>query len=130
MSDPIVLDASAFRDRSFHRWLLDYHGVKKIPAIAYCEILVYQVHIRGSSVERVNELLRRLAIEIEWFLPKHAAIAAQTGWDGKQFTMHARDHMIGAHAATPPHRMITYNKEDFVFLGNRVLTPQEAMDQL
>ena len=127
MWDPIVIDTCALRDRDFMRWLRDYRGRKILPVVAYTELLVHFVGTKGKTKEQVRNWLRSAGVEIEACFPIHAERAAETGVNQDDFSENARDHLIAAHAHTPPLLLTTYNKKDFRFLGRRVKTPQELM---
>ena len=71
-----------------------------------------------------------MGIEIEWFRQIEAQKAADIGVNTGDFSENARDYMIGAHAYIAPWILITYNKRDFSFLGDRVKEPYEFMNSL
>lgn len=129
MPDPIVIDTNAMQDRGFRPWLYNYRGRKIFPLICFVELSVF-LRSRGRSIGAIKGLLKTLGVEIEPFHMKYAYIAIETGVAFHDFKKNWRDHMIGAHAHTAPLRLITYNQKDFQFLGDRVMSPQDAMQKL
>ncbi len=75
-------------------------------------------------------LLRRFGVEIEPLGQSQAQAAVETAVAAKDFKKSWRDHMIGGHAHTAPLKLVTHNVVDFAFLGNRVITPHQAMTDL
>ena len=75
-------------------------------------------------------MFKKLGIEIEWHRPQHARFTANLGVEFKDFKKNARDYLIGGHASTHPRQLITYNKEDFWFLGNRVHEPYDFIKKV
>jgi predicted nucleic acid-binding protein len=129
MPDPIVLDTSAISDQGFRGWLFSYRGRKILPMVAFVEFSVF-LRSRNRTHAQIMQVLRKLGIEIEPFGQKQANTAVDTSVQTRDFKKNWRDHMIAGHAHTPPLRLITYNVDDFRFLGNRVLTPESAMKEL
>lgn len=129
MSDPLILDTNIFSRKDFLTWLDNYHGRKKLPAVAYTEICVDYIN-RGENVRKLRNLLKRLNITIERLDTNIAERGAKWGSRGEDFSENARDYLIGAHAHTSPLKLITDNKDDFWFLKGRVLTPDECIRSL
>jgi len=128
MKDPIVLDTCVFDDRDFIRRLRGYRGKKVLPAVAFCELLVYLMGKRGRTLEQVKKYLKAADITVEPFRFGEAVKAAEIGIMTGDFKENARDIMIASHAAIAPWKLITFNKKDFSFLGDRVISPQEFRD--
>lgn len=124
--DPLVLDTNSFRNTDFLFWLRSYNGQKILPVIADVELGVF-FESQGEPLDKVQSLLNRTGVTIEWFRPEDGRVAIQTAGMTKDFSENARDHLIGAHAASPPRHLVTENIDDFTFLGDRVLTPRDAM---
>lgn len=129
MSDPLILDTNVFSRKDFLRWLDTYHGEKKLPVVAYAEICVDRIN-NGEDVQNLRKLLNKLNITIERLDSKIAEVGALWGQRGEDFSDNARDYLIGAHAHTPPLKLITDNTRDFWFLKERVLTPDECIRRL
>lgn len=125
--DPLVLDTNALADRSFREALATYTGLKRVPAVAYTELAVLALARKGA-IEPLDRILREVGIEVERFQWDEARTAAWTGVEAGDFSENARDHLIGAHAASPPRILVSRNVDDFGFLGDRVLTPREARE--
>lgn len=129
MPPPIVIDTNAFRDRDFRYWLLTYRGEKILPMVAFVEFAFF-LQSRGKSYEQVMSLVGRFRVHIQPFGQVHAKRAIETSIAAGDFSKNWRDHMIAGHAHTAPMILITYNVDDFAFLGHRVMTPQQAMREL
>ena len=126
MSDPLVLDTSAMRDKGFVRWLASYHGEKRLPVVAYTELSIYMIGSRHKTQAQVDWMLRSAGIEIEWYRVQDARVAAH--WavqSGSSENLH--DYMIASRAAIAPWIVVTNNLKHFSFLGNRARTPQDIM---
>lgn len=129
MSDPIVIDNSAFSKRDFRRWLKTYHGQKIMPSVSYAEALVHVVN-RGGTADKFNDLLRGLRVRVERTNRDHAALAAIAGANQGDWTQNARDYLIGAHAASPPRVLVTENVKDFTHLPRVVDVWDAVKDNL
>ncbi len=129
MPVPIVIDTSAVSDANFREWLYNYRGRKILPMVAFVEFSVY-LRSRGKSQGQIVGLLARFGIEIEPFGQAYAYRSIDTAVAARDFKKNWRDHMIAAHAHTAPLKLITYNVDDFSFLGNRVMSPTQAMAEL
>jgi len=129
MPPPLVIDTSAITDQNFRYWLYNYRGEKILPMVAFVELSVF-LQSRHKSKGQIMELLRRSGISIQPFGQAHANRAVETAIAAGDFKKNWRDHMIGGHAHTAPMKLITYNVVDFKFLGPRVMTPQQAMQEL
>ncbi len=125
-SPPLILDTNVFTRKDFLNWLDSYHGEKKLPVVAYAEICVDNINKNGDTTQ-IKGLLNRLDITIERLESNLAECGALWGSKGKDFSLNARDYLIGAHAHTPPLILVTSNKDDFWFLKDRALTPDECM---
>lgn len=121
---PLILDTNVFARKDFLSWLDSYHGEKKLPVVAYAEICVDYVNRTGNT-SQVKNLLNRLNIKrLESGIAEYGAICGSRGDD---FNDKARDYLIGAHAHTAPLILVTSNVDDFWFLEDRVMTPDECM---
>lgn len=129
MSDPIVIDNSAFAKPDFRRWLKTYYGQKIMPAVSYSEALVHILNNDGT-VEEFNELLRGLRVRVEPTKRDQGAIAAQSGSHHDDWSENARDYLIGAHAASPPRILVTENVQDFAHLPRVVDVWDAVNDQI
>ncbi len=127
MTAPLILDTNVFSRRDFLNWLDTYHDKKKLPAVAYAEICVDRIN--QDKVGQFKNLLDRLNINVERLDSKIAECGALWGSKGDDFSDNARDYLIGAHAHTPPLILVTSNVEDFWFLEDRVMTPDECMNR-
>jgi len=127
MPDPLVLDSSVFKFTDFIQWLRRHHGRKILPVVAYTEISVWYVSIKGKDQSYVDDIISRARIELEWYTPHIAWRAVEFASASGDFSDHARDYMIAAHAYTAPRMIVTENKKDFAFLGDRVCSPDELM---
>lgn len=126
MPDPLVLDTSAMRDRSFVHWLAGYHGEKLLPAVAYTELSIYMTGSRNKTQAQVDHMLRSAGIKIEWYRVQDARVAARWAvMSGSSENL--QDFMIASRAVIAPWIVVTNNVKHFSFLGNRVKTPQEVM---
>ena len=114
-----------YRNKDFLYRLESFHGEKKLPVIAYVEICIYFIEKKKRNQNWVDRFLQRVGVEVEWLNKNFAKNIIQYAVAGKDFREKARDYLIGAHAYPPPRTLITYNKKDFTFLGNRVFTPEE-----
>jgi len=124
MNDPLILDTCAFSDKDFLYKLRKYHGRKILPAVAYSELCAHYVKNKKKNPQHLDRLLNQIDIEVDQLDKLRAQYAALYSKDGKDFKLHHRDYLIGAHAFPPPRKMITINKKDFWFLNN-VYTPEE-----
>lgn len=129
MPIPIVIDTSAVSDGNFRVWLYNYRGRKILPMVAFVEFSVF-LRSRGRSFDHILALLRRFGIEIEPMGQSQGLRAIETAVAARDFKKTWRDHMIAGHAHTAPFKLVTYNVDDFSFLGNRVITPKQAMAEL
>jgi predicted nucleic acid-binding protein len=124
---PLVLDTNTLSDTTFLHALREHHVLKLVPAVAYADASVHILNRDGSS-RTFDHLLEEAGVEVERFERGHARTAAWSGSVMRDFTENARDHMISAHAASPPRVLVTRNVDDFDFLGDRVVTPQKARE--
>jgi hypothetical protein len=135
MTVPLVIDTCAMRDSGFRNWLYAYRGRKILPVIAYVETSIYFIS-RGKTQAQVKQLMKRLGLDIEPLEGQSAhtmvesIMTAGIAPGSGPFYKMWRDHAIAGHAHTAPLTMVTYNVKDFDFLGDRVLTPQDAMNTL
>lgn len=125
---PLILDTNVFSRKDFLNWLDSYHGEKNLPVVAYAEICVDYVNRTGST-SQIRNLLNKLNINIERLESRIAEYGAICGSEGDDFNDNARDYLIGAHAHTPPLILVTSNVDDFWFLDDRVITPDECMNR-
>lgn len=130
MNNPLILDTNIFKDKNFLYKLTSYHNRKILPVVAYAEICVYFIGQRNKSLSYVNYLLKKIDIEVEWLDQRRAENAALYGIKSGDFSKNARDYLIGAHAYPAPRTMVTYNKEHFWFLENRVYSPDEILEMM
>lgn len=109
-----------------------YRGRKILPIIAFVEAAIYFT-TKGKDIYQVRQILKRLDIEIQPLEgnPADAMVGSLLGIGlapgTNEFYKMWRDHSIAGHAHTAPLLVVTYNIKDFMFLGDRVLTPTEAM---
>ncbi len=94
--------------------------------IVFAEWCVHEINKNGDTTD-FRYLLRKLNINVEWLESGIAEIGARWGSRGNDFKDKARDYLIGAHAHTPPLIFVTSNTEDFWFLDDRTVTPDECM---
>lgn len=126
MNDPIILDTCVFFDRSFINGLKKYHGRIIVPAVAYCELL-YSCNVKNKNIDK---LFGALSIEIEEFDARKAALAVKLSEGWGKWKENCKDYMIGAHANPAPRKLITFNVNDFEFLGDRVIEPYKLLDMV
>lgn len=79
-------------------------------------------------MHRLDALLREATIRVEGFRHRDARVAAGTAHHVGDAEKNFVDHLVGAHAASPPRVLVTRNTDDLRFLGSRVLTPHEARE--
>lgn len=127
---PIVLDTNTFDRKDFLKWLTFYRQEKILPAVAYAELYVYLVGMKNRSQEQMDSLLRRLDIKFHRLERSQCVLGGEIGLQCGDFKKHWRDYLIAGHAYNPPYVIITDNIKDFDFLGDRVMTVDEAMGKL
>ena len=127
---PIVLDTNTFDRKDFLNWLKFYREEKNLPAVAYAELYVYFVGEKKQTQEGLDYLLRRLDIKFHHLGKTHCVFGGEIGLERGDFEKHCRDYLIAGHAYNPPYIVITENIKDFDFLGDRVMTVDEAMSKL
>lgn len=125
MALPLVLDANVLGDGTFRHWLRGYRGDKILPAVAYAEFGVYVCRKRPRSM--YDATLAKAGIEVEWLTQAHAGVAIETGLTARDWDRNSRDHLIAAHASSPPRLLVTWNVSDFRQLRDRVRTPAQLM---
>lgn len=125
--DPLVLDTNALADREFRHRLAGFDGHKILPAVAYTEIAMHFL-AKGTPLRRLDRLLREASTVVEGFRHQDARVAAGTAHQVGDAEENFVDHLVGAHAASPPRILVTRNTDDFRFLGPRVLTPHEVRE--
>lgn len=133
---PLVLDTNAVLDSGLMHWLAKYHGRKILPSTAYAE-LAYGFIRKYGNTQRLDRMLRLADVPVDETNMGHARQAAhfavsraQGRWDDDDWDKHWRDYLIGAHAALPPHWMVTNNVPDFAFLEDRVISPFDMVEAL
>ncbi|MHB1709630.1 MAG: PIN domain-containing protein [Thermoplasmataceae archaeon] len=125
---PIVIDTCSFRDRNFIKTLGNYHGKKIISAITYSEMQIYLISKKKKEPSYFDRLLRGAGIEVEDYSKENGLQTALYGVDMGDFSRLFRDYSIASHAHIAPWIVVTYNVKDFSFLNDRVLTPQDFIN--
>ncbi len=123
--EPLIIDTCVFRDSSFIQKLKNYHGRKCISPITYVEMQIFLIGKKKKEQFYFDDLLKRAKIEIMTLRKEEAVAATVIGIGNGEFNKNSRDYMIASHAYTAPWIVITYNKRDFIYLGERVLNPDE-----
>lgn len=124
-SPPIVIDTCSFRDSNFIRKLASFHGRKVISTIAYSEMQVYLMLEKKKDSIYFDNMLKDADIEIQNFSKDNGLQTAIFGRDMGGFSKLFRDYAIASHAFLPPWIVVTYNKKDFDFMTERVMSPDE-----
>lgn len=128
-SPPIVIDTCSFRDSNFVRKLATFHGRKVISTIAYSEMQVYLMYRKKKDSSYFDKILNNANIEIQDFSRENGLQTAIFGKDMGNFSKLFRDYAIASHAYLPPWIVVTNNKRDFEFMGERVMSPNEFMEK-
>ena len=124
---PLILDTCAIRNKDFLHWLREYHGQKILPAIAYFELSIYFIGKKHREPHIVDDMLNSVGIQVGWFRQREAQDAAIIAIGDGNFRERTKDYMIASYAWIAPRIVVTYNVDDFSFLGSRVKTPDEIM---
>lgn len=119
-SPPIVIDTCSFRDRAFIHRLGNYHGKKVISAITYSEMQVYLISEKKRDQSYFDGVLYGAGIDVESYSKVNGYRTAILGSDLGDFSRMFRDYSIASHAFIAPWVVVTNNKRDFSFLGDRV----------
>ena len=121
----MIIDTCAFRDGAFIEALKRYHGRKCISPVTYTEMQVYLMGKKDKPQDYFDNILRKSNIEIVILRKKEAIAAVEIAIGKGEYNRNSRDYMIAAHAFTAPWLVITYNKRDFDYPGERVYEPGE-----
>ncbi len=133
MSSRVMLDSTAFRERSFLAWLrLNSERISVyVSPLVYAETALWYIY-SGLSAEDLEEDLKALRAEVPSISREAARMAAEAAYDNRRrlpFRHHARDYIVGAQAVLLKADIITHNRGHFGWVkGVRVLTPWEFVD--
>ncbi len=133
MSSRVMLDSTAFRERSFLAWLrLNSERISVyVSPVVYAETALWYIY-SGLSAEDLEEDLKALRAEVPSISREAARMAAEAAYDNRRrlpFRHHARDYIVGAQAVLLKADIITHNRRHFGWVkGVRVLTPWEFVD--
>ncbi len=129
----LALDSGVFRNRRFLEWLryAEKHDLQ-ISIIAYVETLLWYKAL-GLKQEDFDEELKNLGISVTELSRDLAdRVTANALRHGRMFPFkhHARDYIIGTSALESRARLISYNLDDFKWVGEEggaVDTPESFL---
>lgn len=140
---PVALDTNVVLDGSIMHWLQSHHAVKVLPPVAYAE-LAFGYITRFGSTKRLDAMLYKSHIHVEQFEMAQARTAGdfvrqlmsssdlRPGTDEfkRAWNKAWRDSAIAAHAALPPWRLLTFERDGFPFLRSRAKNPYDFRRQI
>ncbi|MHB8360946.1 MAG: PIN domain-containing protein [Thermoplasmataceae archaeon] len=124
---PIVIDTCFFRDKAFIEYLSRYHEKKIISAITYSEMQIFLISKKRKESPYFDKMLYGAGIEVENYSKENGLTTALFGAEMGEFSRLFRDYSIASHAHIAPWIVVTYNIEDFAFLYDRVMNPQDFL---
>ena len=116
---------SEYPKTEFRNPLYGYHGRKIISSITYAEMQVFLIFEKKKDESFFDGILNEAGVEIQNYSKSHGLITANFGGNMGEFSNMFRDYAIASHAFLPPWLVVTYNKKDFAFLMERVVSPTE-----
>lgn len=130
----IMLDSTAFGERSFLAWLrinLKHFNIFVSP-IVYAETALWYLY-SGLSIEDLEDDLLALKAEVPPITKEIMKIAAKKAYINRRhlpFRHHARDYVIGAQAIALHASIVTSNKKHFEWVSEiNVFSPEEFVER-
>ncbi len=130
----IMLDSTAFGDRSFLAWLrinLKHFSIFVSP-IVYAETALWYLY-SGLSIEDLEDDLLALKAEVPPITKEVVKIAARRAYINRKhlpFRHHARDYVIGAQAIVLHASIVTSNKKHFEWVNEiDIFSPEEFVER-
>lgn len=125
----ICIDTNVFTGNGdFFKWIGSNDVKAYLSAVSYMELVYHAIKKHGSSVGRLNSLLRGIDAEIIPFDSNLAALAGKMATKKYDFSKNSIDYIIGVSALKSNIPLVTYNKKHFTWLS-AVYTPAEIMEK-